>query len=59
MKSLKYIFLIIILLSVISVKSQSKEKIERPYQIYEKGQSMTKASVRKELIGTYLSKKFK
>ena len=32
--------------------SQSKEKIEKPYQIFEKGQFMTKLSVRKELRGT-------
>lgn len=52
MKGLKYIFLIIILLSVLTVRSQPKAKAERPYQIYEKGQSMTNVSVRKEVRGT-------
>ncbi len=51
MKSIKYIFLLIILLAVISVRSQPKEKVEKPYHIYEKGQYMNKVSVRKELRG--------
>lgn len=52
MKLIKYIFLIIILLSVGPLMSQPKEKVERPYHIYEKGQSMNKVIVRKELRGT-------
>lgn len=52
MKLIKYIFLLIILLSVGPLMSQPKEKVEKPYQIYEKGQSMNKVIVRKELRGT-------
>ena len=52
MKIIKYIFLLIILLSVGPLMSQSKEKVEKPYHIYEKGQSMNKVIVRKELRGT-------
>ncbi len=52
MKSLKYILLIIMLLSVVTARSQPKAKAERPYQIYEKGQSMSNVSVRKEVRGT-------
>lgn len=52
MKLIKYIFLIIILLSVGPLMSQPKEKVEKPYYIYEKGQAMNKVIVRKELRGT-------
>lgn len=52
MKLIKYIFLLIILLSVGPLLAQPKAKAERPYQIYEKGQSMTNVSVRKEVRGT-------
>ncbi len=52
MKIINYIFLIIILLYAGPLMSQPKEKVEKPYQIYEKGQSMNKVIVRKELRGT-------
>mgnify|MGYP006891167720 CR=1 FL=1 len=52
MKLIKYIFLIITLLSVGPLMSQPKEKVEKPYHIYEKGQAMNKVIVRKELRGT-------
>lgn len=52
MKLIKYIFLLIILLSVGPLMSQPKEKVEKSYHIYEKGQSMNKVIVRKELRGT-------
>jgi len=47
-----YIFLIVNMISVISVRSQPKEKLEKTYQILEKGQYMTKVDIRKELRGT-------
>lgn len=52
MKIIRYIFLLIILLSVGPLMSQPKEKVEKPYHIYEKGQAMNKVIVRKELRGT-------
>jgi hypothetical protein len=52
MKLIKYIFLLIILLAVGPLMSQPREKVEKPYHIYEKGQSMNKVAVRKELRGT-------
>lgn len=52
MKLIKYILLLITLLAAGPLMAQPKEKIEKPYHIYEKGQSMNRVIVRKELRGT-------
>lgn len=52
MKFIKYLLFAFITLSVFPVSAQPKEKIEKPYQVFEKGQYMTRVSIRKEVKGT-------